>query len=159
MGIFDSLMTHLENGNISEINVKSVSEVKDQANGTTPELSPEEHRRLSGIVLATAALSLYVAVSDNSISLDEYMEMDLNIAKINNQTYIPDDIMAEVKKIYDKQNIKWPEVTVFLDSVSDMDLIAMKEGVTKIANASDGISTSEQQVIDQFNSYIINRGQ
>jgi hypothetical protein len=87
------------------------------------------------------------------------MEMDLNIAKINNQTDIPDDSMAEVKKIYDKQNIKWPEVTVFLDSVSDMDLIAMKEGVTKIANASDGISASEQQVIDQFNSYIINRGQ
>nr|MCR5292074.1 hypothetical protein [Eubacterium sp.] len=80
-------------------------------------------------------------------------------SKINKVTYIPDDIMDEVKKIYDKQNIKWPEVTVFLDNVSDMDLINMKEGMAKIANATEGISAAEKQVIEQFNSYIINRNQ
>ena len=156
MGLFDKLMTNLGD-EYSSVRVDITTGEKPEGKEEQSGMSKEEHDKLENICLATAALSLYTAISDGSISIEEYMEMDLGISKINKVTYIPDDIMDEVKKIYDKQNIKWPEVTVFLDNVSDMDLINMKEGMAKIANATDGIDAAEKQVIEQFNSYIINR--
>ncbi len=153
MGLFGNLFN-----NDSMDEVKNETPVKEEAvPAEENKLSPEEHAKLSKITLATTALSYYVAACDDNITLDEYMEIDLNVSRINKKIRIPDDIMAEIKKLSDNHNITWDEVKTYLDMVSDTELLEIKDGINRVAAASDGISDTEKKVIDQFNSYIMNR--
>ncbi|MCR5291344.1 MAG: hypothetical protein K6E28_00465, partial [Eubacterium sp.] len=85
MGLFDKLMTNLGD-EYSSVRVDITAGEKPEGKEEQSGMSKEEHDKLENICLATAALSLYTAISDGSISLDEYMEMDLGISKINKVT-------------------------------------------------------------------------
>lgn len=118
------------------------------------EYSLEEKRAITDVCLATVALSTYAAACDGTITLDEYMEADLNVATINKQFHLSDELMKTVSELSMKHSITWEEVTEYLDVLSVETLENMQAGLENVVNASDGINESEDEVIQRFNDYI-----
>ena len=122
-----------------------------------PQATSEASTKVANLCLATTALSVYTAAIDGNISLEELMEIDINVGKISTKTPISDEVKAEIDKITDNHNIQWTEVVSYLDKLSLEELVDMKESIQNIAGASDGINDAEQKVIDQFNEYFAGR--
>ena len=119
--------------------------------------SVEESRALTDICLATMALSTYAAACDGEVSLDEYMEADLNIAAINKEFHLPDTLLNQVKDLSMKHGITWDEVKDYLDVLSVDTLRSMQDGLKNVVGASDGVNEAEQKVLNQFDEYILSR--
>lgn len=113
--------------------------------------------RYADLCLATTALSVYAAAADGTITIEEYMEMDINAFAINKKGMISNEVMEKVKDLYDKHNITWEEVVTYLDKLSFDELLSMEEDLSDVINASDGISEEEEQVVRQFNTYVNSR--
>ena len=138
MGIFDSVFK------------KTGIEAKE-------EYTLEEKRALSDVTLATMALSIYAAAIDGEITIDEYMESDLNIAAINKAYRLPDELMHAVNDLSMKHNITWDEVKEYLDVLSVDTLKNMQAGLENVIKASDGVNEAEDEILQIFNDYIQSR--
>lgn len=138
MGLFDSVIKKMD---IEQKEVYSV----------------EESRALTDICLATMALSTYAAACDGEVSIDEYMEADLNIAAINKEFHLPDTLLHQVKDLSMKHGITWDEVKNYLDVLSVDTLRSMQNGLKNVVGASDGVNEAEQKVLNQFDEYILSR--
>ncbi len=106
---------------------------------------------------AVAALSVYAAAVDGSISLDEYMEIDMNVGAASEKAKLPERVVEEISGIYDKHSMTWDDVKKYLDEVSTDDLAAMSDYINGIINADSEVSEAEEQVIKQFESYVESR--
>ncbi|SEF78381.1 hypothetical protein SAMN04487934_103129 [Eubacterium ruminantium] len=120
-------------------------------------LSPQELATLSDKVLATAALSVYCAACDGNISIEEMMEMDINIGAIKGKHKLPESVEAQIKKICDNHEITWEEVTYYLDKMDTSTLMSMSDDLADIMVASDGVNEAEQKCVEQFANYVKSR--
>lgn len=133
-----------------------VSEVNDDQ----PKVDEETMGKIIKCSKAVAALSVYAAASDGSITLDEYMEIDINVGTASKKLELPDDVKEEISKIYDNHDIKWEEVISFLDELSPEELGDMDdylENIVKSEADNSEISKAEQDVVDQFEKYLESR--
>ena len=96
-------------------------------------------------------------LQDIKVSLDEYMEADLNIAAINKEFHLPDTLLHQVKDLSMKHGITWDEVKDYLDVLSVDTLRSMQDGLKNVVGASDGVNEAEQKVLNQFDEYILSR--
>ncbi|MBR6217750.1 MAG: hypothetical protein IKQ63_04430 [Eubacterium sp.] len=120
-------------------------------------LSEAELKELSDRILATAALSMYCAACDGNISVEEYMEMDINIGSLKGKHKLPAEVNAELDKISADHNITWETVTSYLDRIEPDELMKMSDDIADIMVASDGVNEAEQKCVDQFAKYVRSR--
>ena len=80
-----------------------------------------------------------------------------NVATINKQFHLSDELMKTVSDLSMKHSITWEEVTEYLDVLSVETLENMQAGLENVVNASDGINESEDEVVQRFNDYIQSR--
>ena len=154
MGIFGGIFFNLE----PELAPEKVGDDDDTVVlKAEPERSPEEKERLTNLCMATTALSYYMAGCDDTITIDEYMEIDLEISAINRKLHIPDDVYAKIKDLSQHHSITWEEVVGYLDKVSVEELEGMKGILANIASASDGVSEAEKDVYREFKLYLAER--
>ncbi len=122
------------------------------------EYSLEEQRAITDVCLATIALSTYAAAIDGEVTLEEYMESDLNTAAINKQFRLPNELSHTIKELSMKHSITWDEVKDYLDVLSIDTLKSLRSSIESVINASDGVNESEKAVLDQFDEYVKGRG-
>ena len=109
------------------------------------------------LAIATAALSIYTAACDGTITLDEFMEVELSVGAINSKQKISDEAREKIKAISKNHGITWDEVKGYLDKISKKNLLDMEKGIKEIILASDGTDDAERKVIEDFNSYVDSR--
>ena len=109
------------------------------------------------LAIATAALSIYTAASDGTITLDEFLEVGLSVGAINTKQKISDSARQKIKEISQNHSITWDEVKGYLDKVSKKSLQDMENGIKEIILASDGTADAERKVIEDFNRYVEGR--
>ncbi len=109
------------------------------------------------LAIATAALSIYTAASDGTITLDEFLEVGLSVGAINTKQKISDGARQKIKEISKNHSITWDEVKGYLDKVSKKSLLEMENGIKEIILASDGTDEAERKVINDFNAYVEGR--
>ena len=145
MGLFGKTM----------IKMKDDKAVKaaEQENG----ISAEQMQEIADMGKAVAALSVFAAASDGSISLDEYLDIDIQVGHATGGVKLPDDVKEEISKIYDKHGITWEEVTAYLDKVSVEKLQALSEAATKIADSDSEVTDEEKDIMEKLGEYIKGR--
>ena len=116
-----------------------------------------EKRAITDVVLATVALSTYAAAVDGEVSIYEYMESDINVATLNKQYHLSDDLSHTVDALSMKHSITWDEVKDYLDALTPDTLASLKAAMDNVVNASDGVNEEESKVLSQFNEYIESR--
>ncbi|MCR5213924.1 MAG: hypothetical protein K6E10_05880 [Eubacterium sp.] len=118
------------------------------------ELTASELLKITKLSKAVTALSVYAAGCDDSISIDEYMEIDIAISKLNNKYNLPDYLMKELKRMTEEHDVGWDKVCSYMDELSAEELKGIRDGLMDIFKASDGVSDVEQKVYDDFNKFI-----
>ena len=136
---------------------KAAEAVQAAAPEQVASLAPEHLARVSECCLAAAALSVYCAACDGNVSIEEYMEMDINIGKIKGKVKLPETVEKELDKISSHHDITWEEVVVYLDKLNLDSLMELSDDVADIVVASDGVNEDEQRVVDQFANYVKSR--
>ncbi len=136
---------------------KAAEAVQAAAPEQEASLAPEQLARVSERCLAAAALSVYCAACDGNVSIEEYMEMDINIGKIKGKVKLPETVEKELDKISSHHDITWEEVVVYLDKLNLDSLMELSDDVADIVVASDGVNEDEQRVVDQFANYVKSR--
>lgn len=136
---------------------KAAEAVQAAAPEQVASLAPEHLARVSERCLAAAALSVYCAACDGNVSIEEYMEMDINIGKIKGKVKLPETVEKELDKISSHHDITWEEVVVYLDKLNLDSLMELSDDVADIVVASDGVNEDEQRVVDQFANYVKSR--
>ena len=136
---------------------KAAEAVQAAAPEQVASLAPEQLARVSERCLAAAALSVYCAACDGNVSIEEYMEMDINIGKIKGKVKLPETVEKELDKISSHHDITWEEVVVYLDKLNLDALMELSDDVADIVVASDGVNEDEQRVVDQFANYVKSR--
>ena len=154
MSIFGRMMDRIDD---DEFGAAPVQPAEAPAKQEAPSISPEQLARISERCLAAAALSVYCAACDGNVSIEEYMEMDINIGKIKGKVKLPETVEKELNTICGHHDITWEEVTKYLDKLSVDVLMEMSDDVADIVVASDGVNDDEQRVVEQFANYIKSR--
>ena len=109
------------------------------------------------LAIATAALSIYTAACDGTITLDEFMEVELSVGAINTKKRISDEARKKIKEISQNHSITWDEVKGYLDKVSKADLMEMDKGLKEIIMASGGVEEAERNAFGEFRKYVESR--
>ena len=146
MGVFGKMLFGIDDDSKSKPEQQNVA---DQAEERLSELIDRSK--------AVAALSVYAAAVDGSISLDEYMEIDMNVGAASEKKKLPERVVEEISSIYDKHNMTWDDVKKYLDEVSSDSLAEMSGYLDSIIKADSEVSEAEEQVIKQFESYVESR--
>ena len=161
MGLFNRMMDRIGNDEDEFVGAAAPAEdVTAKAETAKPAaqvISPEKLIDISDRCLATAALSMYCAACDGNISIEEYMEMDINIGGIKGKNKLPAEVEKELDEISQNHNITWGEVVKYLDKLSPDTLMKMSDAVADIMVASDGVNDAEQAVVEQFANYVKSR--
>ena len=155
VGLFDKIMDRFDND--EEAAGAAEEAVEAVTKPEAPALSAERLMDISDRCLATAARSMYCAACDGNISIEEYMEMDINIGSIKGKTKLPVEVEKELDTISRNHNITWDEVVKYLDKLSPDTLMKMSDAVADIMVASDGVNDAEQAVVEQFANYVKSR--
>ncbi|MBO4863457.1 MAG: TerB family tellurite resistance protein [Eubacterium sp.] len=139
---------------------KTMIKMKDDAAGKAEEssgISAEQLEELSDMGIATAALSVFAAASDGTISLDEYLDMDIQVGRATGGVKLPDDAREAISRIFDKHSITWEEVKYYLDKISVDKLQVLAEAASKIADSDSEVSDDEKKVMEKLGEYIKER--
>ena len=163
MGFFESLIDWLDGDKVIDeiaaeekaVEEKAAEEAVEQK--ADNELSGKALQELTDLSKAITVLSIYAAGCDGNISVDEYMEMDIAISKLNNKYHIPDKLRKELMSLTEYHNMEWEDVKTYLDKVSVDKLGAMKNIMNEVVKVSGDVSAAEQAVCDQFSAYIESR--
>lgn len=157
MSLFGRMMDKFDNDDEVKEAAEAVSAVSETVKPDAVSPSPEALKAISDRCLATAALSMYCAACDGNISIEEYMEMDINIGSIKGKNKLSAEVEKELDDISRNHNITWDEVVKYLDRLSPDILMKMSDDVADVMVASDGVNEAEQAVVDRFANYVKSR--
>ncbi len=129
----------------------------DLAVSLKPEQSDADIQRIADLSRAVTALSVFAAGCDDTITLDEYMEIDMAVSSLNKKYHFSDELRSEIQDMTGNHNMTWKEVTAYLDKLSVKELEDMKKILMSVFEASDGVSGAEKAVYDKFTGYIESR--
>ena len=138
------------------IMLKMVEDV-EHAHAAQDAISEEVMREITNAALATAALSVYAAASDGSISLEEYMDIDINVGSITQGIKLSDQALEEISKVYDNHNITWDEVVTYLDRLPAGTIRKIAGYLDNIVQSDQNITEEEAKVVEQYGEYVQTR--
>ena len=107
-------------------------------------------------ILATTALSYYVARCDGKISEEEKLEIAMDLDAILKNQSIPDAVFNEMDKL-SKMQLTFATVQTYLDRVPLATVEKLQQDVEELIRADGKITREEEFARDKFKNYLASR--